>query len=163
VLGRIRKVFLELLPAFFFFLLMFHMLIVSRALVLKQYGIVVPASAMATIGSLIMAKAALITDRLPFLNLYPRKPLIYTVVVKTLSFSAITIIFFLLEAFFHLGVKTGGFSGAWDRMSLEINWQAFWLREAWIFILIFFYCAAIELARVIGADRVKKIFFGSGD
>ncbi len=160
VIGRVKKIFLEILPAFIFFLVMFHMLAVSKAMVLKQYGIIVPSTTIAVVGSLIVAKAVLITDRLPFVNLYPRKPLIYTVLAKMAAFGVITIIFFLLEAFIHLGVRTGNFSGAWARMSADINWQAFWLRQAWIFMLIFFYCAAVELARILGVSRIREIFFG---
>ncbi len=160
LLGHIKKSFLNILPALIFFLLMFHMLAVSKALILKEYGIVIPSSAVAIIGSLIVAKVVLIADKLPFLNLYPKKPLIYTVAVKTFVFGIVTIIFFLLEALIHQGIKIGNFSGAWEHMNAEVDWQAFWLREAWVFVMILFYCAATELARAVGAGRVKEIFFG---
>lgn len=160
VLERIKKVFLEILPAFIFFLAMFHMLAISKALILKQYGIIVPATAMAIVWALVIAKVVLIVNRLPFLNMYPRKPLIYTLIAKTFAFTVITILFFLLESYIHLGLKTGGFSGAWDRMNAGIVWPAFWLRQAWVFILILFYCASIELSQALGKDKVKEIFFG---
>ena len=39
ILIRIKKEFLEILPTFIFFLVMFHVLFVTRALTLKEYGI----------------------------------------------------------------------------------------------------------------------------
>lgn len=160
ILSHIKKVFLEILPAFFFFLVMFHILAVSKALVLRQYGIMLPASAAAVIGSLIVAKVVLIADRLPFLNLYPRKPLIYNIILKTFAFSAIAFIFLITEELVHLSLKCGNMAVAWTQMKGDVNWPAFWLREIWLFVVIFFYCQAVELIRALGADKVKEIFFG---
>ena len=157
--GRMRRVFREILPAFIFFFVMFHILAVSRSLVLRQYGIIVPASAAATIGALIVAKAVLIAGRLPVLNLYPRRPLIDTVILKTLAFSLITLLFLAAEQFIHLSVRYGNASEAWVRMRCEVSWPAFWLRQMWFSVLLFFYCAAGELVRALGADRVREIFF----
>lgn len=160
VLTRIKKVFLEILPAFLFFFVMFHILSVSRALILKQHGIVAPASAIATVGALIIAKVVLVADRIPFLNLYPRKPLIYNVVLKTIVFSIFTGIFFVLEELIRTAIKQGAFSGAWAHLCVEYNWEAFWMRQLWVSILILFYCATVALVRTLGPARVKDIFLG---
>ena len=160
IAGRISRVFHEILPAFIFFFVMFHMLSASRALMLKQYGILVPASAMATIGALIMAKVSFLMDKLPFLNLYPRKPLFYNVIVKTISFSTAAVVFFIIEEMFRISIRTGSPLIAWNRLVGDMNWSAFWLRQVWLSLLIAVYCAVVELVRVLGADKVKNIFFG---
>jgi hypothetical protein len=156
--GYLQKTFFEILPAFIFFFVMFHILSVSRALLLKQYGITVPASAMATIGALIMAKVVFLTNKLPFLNFYPRKPLIYNVIAKTVAFSIAAMIFLILEELLRISIKTGSLSMAWERLVGENNWPAFALRQTWLSLLILFYCAAIELVRSLGTGKVKDIF-----
>jgi len=102
---HIGKVFRELLPAFIFFFAVFNILSASRALVLKEYGIEVSASAVATIGALIMAKVLFLMDKLPFLNLYPRKPLFLNVVSKTIAFSVAACLFFIIEQWIRFGVR----------------------------------------------------------
>ncbi len=161
IVGHVKRTFFELLPAFLFFLVMFHMLSASRSFILKQHGIIVPASTMATIGALIMAKVLFLMDKLPLLNLYPRRPLFANVIVKTIAFSAAASIFFILEEVLRISIRMGGFNNALESLAGEMNWQAFWLRQMWLFILISFYCAAVELIRVLGADKVKIIFFGT--
>ncbi|MCX5679614.1 MAG: hypothetical protein NTZ95_02970 [Candidatus Omnitrophica bacterium] len=117
IFGHIGKVFRELLPAFLFFFVMFHMLSASRALM-------------------------------------------YNVIVKTIAFSIAAIIFFVIEEMFRLSIKTGSPSAAWERLAGDINWLAFWLRQVWLTLLISVYCAAVELIRLLGVNKVKNIFFG---
>lgn len=157
---RVRKVFFELLPAFLFFLVMFQILSTSRSLILKQHGIIVPASTVATIGALIMAKVMFLMDKLPFLNLYPKRPLFANVIAKTIAFSIAASIFFVLEEILRFGIKTGDFNTALNRLSEDMNWLAFWLRQTWLTIFIAFYCAAVEMIRALGPGRAKEIFFG---
>lgn len=160
ITGRIKKIFLEILPAFIFFLVMFSLLLVTRSLTLRSYGITVPASAIAVIGALVVAKVIFIADRLPFLNLYPRRPLIWTVVLKTIVFGIVTFLFLMTEELIHQARHCGSLTEACYSLKDNIVWPAFCAREIWINILLFFYCAAVELARVIGFDKVKEIFLG---
>ncbi len=161
IFGHILRELRELLPAFIFFFVTFHLLSATRAFILKEYGIMVTASAIATIGAIIMAKVVFLTDKLPFLNLYPRKPLFYNVILKTMAFSTAALLFFVIEEMLRLSIKTGSPSAAWGKIAGDINWPAFWLRQAWLTLLISVYCAAIELIRVLGVDKVKSIFFGT--
>jgi hypothetical protein len=162
IFARIKKIFLEVLPAFIFFFIMFHILAVTRALALKQYGINVHVTASSIIGALIVAKVVLIADRLPFLNLYPKKPLVYTVVIKTIVFSLVTLLFLILEEWIRFARVDGSFAAGWRHLSIDTKWSAIWARQIWLFVLILFYCAARELARVIGEKKVGEIFFGTG-
>lgn len=157
----IRKEFREVLPAFLFFLIMFYVLAVTRALVLKAYGITTHSTAAAVIGAFIVAKAILITDRLPFVNLYPAKPLIWNAVLKTVVFGIITFLFLFIEEVFHQSHHYGNMVVGYEHLQKDVIWPAFWAREIWITVLLFFYCSAIELARVIGKEKVKEIFFGT--
>ena len=157
----IKKEFMEILPAFIFFLIMFHVLVVTRALTLKAYGITTHMTAVAIIGAFIVAKAILIADRLPFLNLYPTKPLLWNAVLKTLVFGFITFLFLFIEEALHQQHLYGSFTVGYEHLQKDVMWPAFYAREIWITILLLFYCSAVELARVIGDEKVKEIFFGT--
>jgi len=160
IIAIIRKEFLRVLPAFIFFLIMFHILVITRALTLKESGITAHASLVAFIGAYIVAKAILISDRLPFLNLYPGKPLVWNAVLKTVVFGIITFLFLVIEEMFHQSHQYGSFAEGYRHLNTDVIWPAFWAREIWITILLLFYCSAVELARAIGIERVKEMFFG---
>lgn len=161
ILVRIKDLFLEVLPAFIFFLVMFNLLFLTRDLVLQRHGIpVTSASAIAVISALIVAKVVLIANRIPFLNMYPQKPLIYSVVLKTIVFSLFTMLFMTLEELLRLSRQHGGFAPAWESLTGEFSWTVFFLRQAWVFVLILLYCAGAELTKVVGREKVREIFLG---
>lgn len=160
ILGHLKKTLREILPVFVFFYLMINILGTTRAMALKEYGINVESSAAALVGALVVAKAIFLTGRLPFLNLYPKRPLIWNVVLKTLVFSLIVTLFLVIEEMIHIGRRYGSFSAGYGHFGSDVIWPAFWAREIWFTILLFFYCASAELARVVGVDRIKKILFG---
>ena len=95
----IKHEIMELLPPFIFFLIAFHILAFSRTLMLEQYGISMSAVAGVTIGALLVAKAVLLADLLPFVNCFPQKPLVYNVVWKTTIYMIAALIIHYLEHF----------------------------------------------------------------
>lgn len=160
IIIRIRKELLDVLPAFTFFLIMFHILAVTKALVLKEYGIMLHSSVVAVIWALIVAKAILVADKLRFLNLYPGKPLIWNVALKTIMFGIITFIFLFVEEIIRHAHKYGSFGVGYAHLKSDVIWPVFWAREIWLVVFLIFYCAAIELVRVVSFEKVKEIFFG---
>lgn len=160
VFGHIKKLYLEMLPPFVFFLVMFLLLSVSRAVSAGQHVMGVVVFAAAVVGALIAAKVVLIANRLPFLNLYPRKPLIYSILAKTVIFSIGMLLFTVVEEMLRLSRKTGGLGPAWEHLVMNFTWSMFLLREMWQFVLVLFYCAGSELTRVVGREKVREIFFG---
>lgn len=165
--GRMRKVFSvirkdlsDVLPAFIFFLVMFHVVMVTRSLMLEEYGITTRASFVAVIGALVVAKVIFIADKFPFLNLYPRRPLLWNVLLKVAAFSLFVFLFQFGEEMFRQSHKHGGFSKAYEYLAKDMAWPVFWSSEIWVMVLLLFYCAAVELIRAIGTARAKEIFFG---
>lgn len=159
ILGRIRKEILEILPAFVFFLFMFHVLFITRSLTLKEYGIATHPHAMVLIGALVVSKAIFIADKFPFLNGYPRRPLILDVLFKTVTFGVLTFLFLYIEELFHQAHKHGSFLAAFEHLPTDVAWPVFWSGEIWVMVLLLFYCAGVELARAIGLKRTREIFF----
>jgi hypothetical protein len=60
----------------------------------------------------------------------------------------------------HHSHEYGGVVAGYWHLKTDVVWSAFWSREIWIIVLLMFYCAAVELVRVIGSIKVKEIFFG---
>ena len=53
-----------------------------------------------------------------------------------------------------------GLVAANHKLLAEFNWPHFWAIQILLGVLILMYCVASELARVIGRDKLKAIFFG---
>jgi hypothetical protein len=149
----------EMLPPVIFFLVAFEVLALSRALMLRQYGVSISAVAGVVVGALLVGKVVLLADMLPFINRFPDRPLIYNVVWKTTIYLIASLIIHFLEHFIPLWWQTGDLGAANHRLLHEIVWPHFWAIQLWLLVLLFVYCTARELARAIGESEVRKIFF----
>ena len=156
----LKHEFHELLPPMIFFFVSFHIIVLDRALLAKEFGLHISSLAGATIGALLVAKVVLVADMLPAINRFPEKPLIYNVLWKTAIYMSASVLVHYLEHLVPLWWRMG-FRAANDHLWSELVWAHFWAVQLWLVVLILVYCVARELVRAIGRDRVIRIFFGA--
>jgi len=161
VWATVKHEFREVLPPTIFFFVSFHIVVLDRALMLKEYGVHLSSVTAATVGALLVAKVVLIADKLPLINRFPEKPLMYNVVWKTAIYVGASILIHYLEHLLPLWWRMGEFLAANEHVWSEIVWPHFWATQLWLVVLIFVYCTLRELVRVIGRQQVVKIFFGT--
>src|SRR5262250_2843054 len=160
VWAKLKHEIHEVIPPTIFFLISFHIIVLDRALMAREYGLHLSSIAGATVGALLVAKVVLVADMLPFINRFPENPLIYNVVWKTAIYVAASLLVHYLEHLIPLWSKTGSLAEGNRDLWHEIVWPHFWAIQLWLVVLIFVYCAGRELVRVLGRDRVVHIFFG---
>lgn len=160
LVGKLKEEFEALLPPAIFFFVALHLVALVRALMLKGTGITPATSLSVTLAALIIAKAVLIADMLPFINLYPHKPLVWNVAWKTTIYSLIAMLVHYLERLVDYWREAGGFIAGNEKLLSEIVWPHFWATQIFLVVLVFMYVCLRELIRVIGHDRVREIFFG---
>jgi hypothetical protein len=158
--SKIKEELFALLPPTIFFFVALHILALVRALMVKAAGISPLSTVSIAVAALILGKAVLIADMLPFINRYPKEPLIYNVAWKTTIYLLVSAFIHYLERLFHFSRQAGGVLAGNKQLLAEIVWPHFWAIQIVLFILILTYCTARELVRVIGKDRVRWIFFG---
>ena len=156
----VKHEFLEVLPPTIFFLVTFHIVLLDRALMLSEYGLHLSSMAAAAVMALLVAKVVLLADKLPFINRFPEKPLIYNEVWKTVIYVTASLFVHYLEHFSPLWWRTGSFAEGNRDLWREIVWPHFWAIQLWLVVLIFVYCAARELIRILGRERIVHIYFG---
>lgn len=127
---------------------------------LEEYGIPASTFVAASIGALLVAKAVLIVDLLPFVNRFPDKPLIYNVSWKTAIYMVAALLVRYIEHMVPFVLKHGSLTLATRHLIDEIVWPRFWAVQIWLLVLFLMYAAIRELIRVIGRERVREIFFG---
>jgi len=159
VWATVKHEFHEVLPPTIFFFISFHIVVLDRALMLREYGLQLFAVAGATVGALLVAKVVLIADKLPIINRFPEKPLMYNVVWKTAIYVGVSLLLHYLEHLIPVWWRLGSFAAANEHIGQNIVWPHFWAIQLWLVVLIFVYCALRELIRVVGRERVRQIFF----
>lgn len=150
----------EALPATIFFLFLFHMIALTKAVSLNDYSLTTLRAVGATVGALIVAKAILVVEALPMSRLFSGR-LAVQALWKTLLYSIVVLLFKVLEEAISLASTHGGLMPAAKAIYREVSWPLFVVLALWIVGGLLLYCLAAELVRAVGPGRVKEIFFGS--
>ena len=159
-MAKLKEEFFKILPPTIFFFVALHIVAFIHVLMLKRTGITLSSSASIAVAALILGKAVLIADILPFINRFPDKPLIYNVAWKTVIYWLISVAIHYVERLIEFWRHAGSFGAANERLLAEIVWPHFWAIQIILFVLIAMYCTVHELVRVIGREKVMRIFFG---
>jgi hypothetical protein len=158
--GKIKHEMLKMVPPTLFFFVLLHAALIIRALMVKGTGIALETSASVLVASLILGKAVLIANMLPFINRYPDHPLIYNAVWKTLIYTIIAGFLHFLERLFEFWKETHNLAAANHELLLHINWPQFWAIQILLFLMIGNYCMFSELGRVIGREALRSLILG---
>ena len=157
---KIKEEVLALIPPTVFFLFTLSLVAVIRVLMLKGTGIPVSSAVQIVVAALILAKAVVIADLLPFINRYPDKPLAYNIAWKTAIYTLVALVIHYLERLIDFWKEAGGFLAANQKLLAEIVWPHFWAIQIVLVVLIFNYCTMHELVRAIGRDKMRALLFG---
>jgi len=150
----------EMIPPTIYFFVIFHIVALIRELMTKNTGIDISTTTSIGIASLILGKAVLLANALPFINRFPEKPLVWNVCWKTALYFLVAMAIHYLENLYDFWKVAPGFVTANQKLLSEIVWPHFWAIQILLTVLIFFYCVASELARVVGPGKLKTMFFG---
>ncbi len=157
---KLKEEFFAVLPPTVFFFVALHIVAFVRELMLRGTGVSPMTSMSLTVASLILGKAVLVADMLPMMNRFPHKPLIHNVAWKTLIYLLVSALIHYLDNLVDFWRQTGGLVAGNKKLLEEIVWPHFWAIQILLLVLIVMYCTMHELVRVIGKEKVRRIFFG---
>src|SRR4029453_12552707 len=159
ILEKLKEEFFAILPPTIFFFVALHLVTFIRVLIARgsHYQ---PLSTMSiAIASLILGKAVLIADMLPPINRYPNKPLAYNIIWKTVIYLLMATAIHYVERLIDFSREAGGIIAGSEKQLAEMVWPHFWAVEIVLFLLILVYCTMRELGRVIGKEKMLRLFF----
>jgi hypothetical protein len=160
ILEKLKEEFFAVLPPTIFFFLALHLLTFIRVLMARGSHFQPLSTMSIAIASLILGKAVLIADMLPPINRYPDKPLAYNIAWKTVIYLLMATIIHYVERLIDFSRHAGGIVAGNEKLLAEMVWPHFWAVQIILFILIAVYCTARELGRVIGREKMLRLFFG---
>jgi hypothetical protein len=153
---QLKTQLLHLLPTFLFFFLFFNLLNITTGLIEGTDQIGYFSFLSVFFASLIVAKVLALIDHLPFVDVFPGRPLIYNVTWKTFLYTLTSFLIRLLEHFILKGKYN--FSPK-DAALLESSWLTFWTVQVWFFVLFLLYTLLRKLIQCIGAEKARRMFF----
>jgi len=148
------------LPPTIFFFVALQTVTVIRVLMLKGTGIPVSTWLQITVAALILGKAVLLADMLPFINRYPDKPLAYNIAWKTVIYVLVAVLIHYLEHLVDFWRQTGSLVAGNRKLLAEIVWPHFWAIQIVLTLLILMYVTLHEFVRATGRDKAIELFFG---
>jgi hypothetical protein len=157
---KLKEEFFKILPPTIYFFVALHLVMFIRVLMLEGTGLSPYSSASIAVAALVLGKAVLLADMLPMINRFPAKPLIYNIAWKTVIYVLMAGVIHYLERLVDFWRQAGGFVAGNQKLLGEIIWPHFWAIQIILFVLIAMYCTMHELVRVIGKEKMLRIFFG---
>jgi hypothetical protein len=158
--AKLKEEILEMIPPTIYFFVILHIVAFIRILMTKNTGLPLPTSMSITVAALVLGKSVVIAELLPFINRYPEKPLIWNVCWKATIYFVVALLIHYLEHLYGFWKGAPGFLAANEKLFAEIVWPHFWAIQILLAVLIVMYCVMRELVRLIGADKMKAMFFG---
>lgn len=159
---RLLHEFREVLPPTIFFFLGFNLIVLTTNLLLAQYLVAFSNFMLATTAALIVGKAVLVANKLPFLRRYDRAPLILPILFKTAIYWVIVFLARLLELFVRFSlIEDNPVREFLPHMAAIFSWHRFIAISLWILVLFLIYVTASEFNQLFGSGEVRRLLFSS--
>jgi hypothetical protein len=148
----------EILPPVIFFFVGFNLIVLTTNLILADYSAAVGNFMLATGAALVVGKAVLVADAMPFLRRYDRAPLLEPILYKTLVYWVFVFIARLLEVLVEFCMQGHPLREFLPHLVSTFDWHRFAAIQIWIFVLFLTYVTASELNQLFGHGELRRIF-----
>jgi hypothetical protein len=154
------KEFREALPPILFFFVTFNLVELTTQLILAEYFERLANFMVATTTALVVGKAVLVADALPFLRRFDKAPMIRPILFKTFVYWAVVFVARLLEGMAEYWIGGGAFDGTLNYLVAHFSWHRFVAIQIWIFVLFLVYTFITELNVRLGEGELGRMVFG---
>jgi len=150
----------EALPPTIFFFAGFNFIVLTKNLLVAQYFVAVSNFMLATVAALVVGKAVLVANAMPFLRRYDRAPLIRPILFKTAIYWVVVFSARILERFVHFSViERNPPSDFVPYLITTFSWHRFSAISLWILVLFLIYVTASEVSHLFGTGELRRLFF----
>ena len=148
------------LPPTLFFFVGFNFIVLTTNLLVADYATAVSNFMLATMAALVVGKAVITANALPFLKLFDRAPLIQPILFKTAIYWIATFIARLVEQFVHFALVDGNPPlDFFAHLESTFSWHRFIAISLWIFVLFLIYVTAAEFSQLLGTAEMRRLLF----
>jgi hypothetical protein len=151
----------EALPPTIFFFAGFNFIVFTTNLLLADYAVAVSSFMLATLAALVVGKAVLVANAMPYVSRYDRAPLIQPILYKTAFYWVIVFFARLLERFVHFSLEGNPPADFFPYLATTFSWHRFSAISLWILVLFLIYVTASEFSHLFGTGELRRLFFTS--
>ena len=154
-LAQVRHV----LPPTIFFFVGFNLILWTKRLVLEEHGIDFSGFFTATLAALLVGKAVLATDHLPFMRRFDGAPMIQPIIFKTAIYWLCILIVRLAEELVHFLANGRTVTDFPTYLIESLSWSRFLSIQIWLMVLFLVYVTIHELNTLFGDGELYRLFF----
>jgi hypothetical protein len=151
--------FRELLPTLAFFFVSFNLVELTTQLILADYHARLANFMIATTLALVVGKAVLVANVLPFLHRFDTAPLIRPIIFKTMIYWVFTLVARFLEQVIENWIRGEPLSELPEYAVRHFSWHRFTAIQIWIFVLFLVYTFVTELNTRLGNGKLVDMLF----
>ena len=141
-----------------FFFFGFNLILFTRWMTLEEYGIPFTNFFAASLAALLVGKAVLVVDNLPFMHRFDGAPLIQPILFKSTIYWMCVFVFRLAEGLLHF-LRDGGALGDFPIFLVaQFSWPRFLAIQIWLMVLFLVYVTAHELNTLFGDGELPRLF-----
>jgi hypothetical protein len=159
LLAFLIKELREVLPPTIFFAVGFNLIVLTTNLILADYLVRFGNFMITTMAALVVGKAVLAANALPFLRRFDTAPMIQPILFKTIVYWAVVFLVRFLEKLIEYLFAGGTLSGIPEYTATHFTWHRFAAIQIWIFVLFLIYTSVAELNARFGDGKLIKILF----
>jgi len=149
----------HVLPPTIFFFIGFNLILWTKRLILEEQGIAFSGFFTATVAALLVGKAVLVTDSLPFMRRFEAAPLIQPILFKSAIYWLCVLIVRLAEGLGHF-LAGGGVIALFPAYFVDrFSWPRFLSIQLWLMVLFLVYVTVHELNELFGNGELFRLFF----
>jgi hypothetical protein len=147
------------LPPTIFFFVGFNLILWTKRLILEEHGVKFSGFFTATVAALLVGKAVLVTDNLPFMRRFDGAPVIQPILFKTAIYWLCILIVRLAERLVHFLIAGGTIADFPEHLIQHFSWSRFLSIQIWLMVLMLAYVTIHELNMLFGDGELYRLFF----
>src|SRR6476620_3983227 len=147
------------LPPTIFFLVGFNLILWTKRLILQEHGIEFSGFFTALVAALLIGKAVLVTDNLPFMRRFDGAPMIQPILFKSAIYWVCVLIVRLAEEVIQFVAAGGAIAAFGDHFVNHFSLPRFLSIQIWLMVLFLAYVTIHELNQLFGDGELYRLFF----
>ena len=149
----------HVLPPTVFFFVGFNLILWTKRLILQEHGVEFSGFLTATLAALLVGKAVLVTDNLPFMRRFDGAPIIQPILFKSAIYWLCVFIVRIAEGLVHFLWDGGSLTDFPTYLIGHFSWSRFLSIQIWLMVLFLTYVTAHELNTLFGDGELNRLFF----
>ena len=147
------------LPPTIFFFVGFNLILLTKRLILQEHGIEFSGFLTALFAALLVGKAVLVMDNLPFMRRFEGAPMIQPILFKTGVYWVCVLMVRLAEEFVHFAVAGGAIADFGNHFAGQFPLARFLSIQIWLMVLFLVYVTIHEFNQLFGDGELYRLFF----